>query len=71
MGDFIYGLIDTIYIVAIAMLLSLLFGIVLAAGRMAQGKIANSISKAYTIVFRNTPNFGTNIYLLFFDCPHI
>lgn len=64
-GDFLYGLVDTVYIVAVAMVLSLLFGIVLALGRMADGKIANGLSSAYTVVFRNTPILA-QIYIFYF-----
>ena len=64
-GDFLYGLKDTIYIVICSLILSLLFGIVLAAGRISSGKIANFTSSTYITVFRNTPILA-QIYIFYF-----
>ena len=64
-GDFLYGLRDTIYIVVYAMIASMIFGVVLAWGRMADGKIANGLSSLYTVIFRNTPIL-VQIYIFYF-----
>ncbi len=64
-GDFLYGLVDTVYIVLWAMVLSVLFGTILAAGRIAEGKIANMVCSLYVIVFRNTPIL-VQIYIFYF-----
>lgn len=64
-GDFIYGLWQTLILVALSMGLAVVFGIILAMGHLADGKIANALPKIYTTLFRNTPIL-VQIYIFYF-----
>jgi His/Glu/Gln/Arg/opine family amino acid ABC transporter permease subunit len=67
--DVLYdGLQITLALAVISIVLSLIFGAILAAIRVSRFKIANQLAVAYIELFRNTPLLIT-IYLIYFGLP--
>lgn len=64
-GDLLYGVQHTLYLVICSIILSCIFGILVAWGNFAKGKIANITAKGYVTFIRNTPVL-VQIYLTYF-----
>ena len=64
-GALLFGLEQTIYIVILSIIGATTIGIVLASASLSKGKLAQSASKLYTVLFRNTPIL-VQIYCMYF-----
>jgi polar amino acid transport system permease protein len=62
--DFFWGSLVVVEIFFVALLLTVLFGLTGAAAKLSKSRVANTIAKGYTIVFRGTPEIL--VLLLFY-----
>lgn len=53
--DYFFGTVVVLQVFFVALCLSMLFGLIGAAARLSQSRIANGIAKIYIMVFRGTP----------------
>jgi polar amino acid transport system permease protein len=69
--DFFWGSLVVVEVFCVALILTVLFGLIGAAAKLSKNRAANTIAKGYTIVFRGTPEilvllliyFGTAVTL--------
>ncbi len=62
--DFFWGSLIVVGVFAIALVLTVLFGLIGAAAKLSRNRLAKSIAGGYTIVFRGTPEIL--VLLLFY-----
>ena len=62
--DFFWGSLVVVEIFFVALILTVLFGLIGSAAKLSKSRVANRIASAYTIVFRGTPEIL--VLLLFY-----
>jgi polar amino acid transport system permease protein len=62
--DFFWGSLVVVGVFAIALVLTVIFGLIGAAAKLSKNRVAKSIASGYTIVFRGTPEIL--VLLLFY-----
>ncbi len=62
--DFFWGSLVVVELFFVALILTLLFGLMGSAAKLSKNRVANAIASGYTIVFRGTPEIL--VLLLFY-----
>ncbi len=62
--DFFWGSLVVVELFFVALILTVLFGLIGAAAKLSKNRVANAIANAYTVVFRGTPEIL--VLLLFY-----
>ncbi len=64
--DFFWGSLVVVELFVVALILTVLFGLIGAAAKLSKNRAANVIASGYTVVFRGTPEI---LVLLLFCFP--
>ena len=62
--DYFWGSVVVVKVFVVALILTVLFGLIGAAAKLSRNRVAHSIASAYTVVFRGTPEIL--VLLLFY-----
>ena len=63
--EFFWGSLVVVEIFFVALILTVLFGLVGAAAKLSNNRAANAIARGYTIVFRGTPEILVLLLIYF------
>lgn len=63
--DFFWGSLVVVEVFFVALILTVLFGLIGAAAKLSNNRAANTIAKGYTIVFRGTPEILVLLLIYF------
>ena len=63
--DFFWGSIVVVQVFAVSLIMMILFGLLGAAAKLSNSRIAQSVASAYTIIFRGTPEILVLLLIYF------
>ena len=63
--DYFWGAMVVLRVFAVALVMSVVFGLIGAAMKLSKNRIANSLASAYTVVFRGTPELLVLLIIYF------